>query len=555
MASAAQDLLQKRREQMFPKLDARQIARLEPRGERRRTSAGEVLVERGEAHRKLLVVLSGKLEVFVPGVLEEQLLTELVPGDFTGELSTLRGLAGFSRVRVLEAGEVLALGEEKLRELVQTDSELSEILMRAFILRRMGLIATGHSDVTLIGSRHAGNTLKLREFLTRNNYPYVSLDLDEDPGAQALLDRFHVKPEEVPVVLCSDGQVLRNPDIHALAGFLGMNPAMDQAKVHDLVVIGAGPAGLAAAVYAASEGLDVLVIEAIAYGGQAGSSSKIENYLGFPTGISGGALAGRAFVQAQKFGANVSVAEQAVRLDCSRRPYAIELSDSRKVLAKTVVVASGAKYRAPECAELQRFVGLGVYYAATHLEAQLCDGKEVAIVGGGNSAGQAAVFLAASCRHVHILVRGPGLAESMSRYLIRRIEENPQITLHVRSEIEKVEGADHLERVTWRRKGGEPETRDIGHLFLMTGAEPNTGWLQGCVALDAKGFVRTGIDLGAGDLTAAGWALARAPYLLESSKPGVFAAGDVRCGSVKRVASAVGEGSSCVQFVHRVLAA
>jgi thioredoxin reductase (NADPH) len=322
-----------------------------------------------------------------------------------------------------------------------------------------------------------------------------------------------------------------------------------------VVVIGAGPAGLAAAVYAASEGLDVLVIEAIAYGGQAGSSSKIENYLGFPTGISGGALAGRAFVQAQKFGANVTVAEQAVRLDCSRRPYLIELSGSRKVLAKTVVVASGAKYRAPECEELQRFVGLGVYYAATHLEAQLCGGKEVAVVGGGNSAGQAAVFLAASCRHVHILVRGPGLAQSMSRYLIRRIEENPRITLHVRTEIEDAQGSEHLERLVWRTKGGEPETHDIGHLFLMTGAEPNTAWLQGCVALDAKGFVRTGIELGAGDLAAAGWALARAPYLLETSKPGVFAAGDVRCGSVKRVASAVGEGSSCVQFVHRVLAA
>jgi thioredoxin reductase (NADPH) len=554
MASAAQDLLEKRREQMFPKLDARQIARLEPRGARRKTRAGEVLVEPGEVVRKMLVVLSGKLEVLLPGVLSEQVLTQLLPGDFTGELSTLRGVAGFSRIRVLEAGEVLEIGEEALRAIVQADAELSEIFMRAFILRRMGIIATGHSYVTLIGSRHAGNTLALREFLTRNNYPYVSLDLDEDPGAQALLDRFHVKAEEVPVVLYSGGEVLRNPDIHALAEFLGMNPETDDAAVHDLIVIGAGPAGLAAAVYGASEGLDVLVVEAVAYGGQAGSSSKIENYLGFPTGISGGALAGRAFVQAQKFGANVTVAEQAVRLDCSRRPYAIELADSRKVLAKTVLVASGAKYRAPECAELQRFVGLGVYYAATHLEARLCDGKEVAIVGGGNSAGQAAVFLATSCRHVHILVRGPGLAQSMSRYLIRRIEESPNITLHVRTEIEKVEGSDRLERVTWRQKGGQPETHDIGHLFLMTGAEPNTGWLEGCVALDAKGFVRTGLDLGAGDLTAAGWTLPRAPYLLETTKPGVFAAGDVRAGSVKRVASAVGEGSSCVQFVHRVLA-
>ena len=551
----ANEVYEKRREQMFPKLDARQLARLEARGPRRRTIAGELLVEPGEAHRSQLVVLSGRLEVFIPGQFGQHRLTDLVRGDFTGELSTLRGVAGFSRVRVAEAGEVLVISESELRSLVQTDAELSEIFMRAFILRRMGILAAGHSNVTLIGSRHAGNTLRLREFLTRNNYPHVSLDVDEDPGVQELLDRFHVKMEEVPVVLCSQGEVLRNPDIRALADFLGMNPDVNQAKVHDLVVVGAGPAGLAAAVYGASEGLDVLVLEAIAYGGQAGSSSKIENYLGFPTGVSGAALAGRAFVQAQKFGANVTVAEQAVRLDCSRRPYAVELSDGRRVLAKSVVVASGARYRAPECAELSRFVGLGVYYAATHMEAQLCGGQEVAIVGGGNSAGQAAVFLAASCRHVHILVRGPGLAQSMSRYLIRRIEENPAITLHAYTEIEEVQGAEHLERVVWRTKGREPETHDIAHLFLMTGAAPNTAWLEGCVALDEKGFVRTGAELRAEDLAAADWPLPRAPWLLETSKPGVFAAGDVRSGSVKRVASAVGEGSSCVQFVHRVLAA
>ena len=553
MDSDAQALLQKRREQMFPKLDARQIARLEARGERRRIRAGEVLVQPGESHRRMLVVLSGRLEVFIPGALGEQLLTELLPGDFTGELSTLRGLAGFSRVRAAEAGEVLAVGEEAVRAVVQSDAELSEIFMRAFILRRMGILATGHSDVTLIGSRHAGNTLKLREFLTRNNYPYVSLDVDQDPGVQALLDRFHVKPEEVPVVICAEGSVLRNPDIHALADFLGMNPAMDDAQVHDLVVIGAGPAGLAAAVYGASEGLDVLVVEAAAYGGQAGSSSKIENYLGFPTGISGGALAGRAFVQAQKFGASVNVAEQAVRLDCSRRPYAIELAGARKVLAKSVVIATGAQYRSPEWTE-PRFVGVGIYWAATHLEARMCDGREVAIVGGANSAGQAAVFLAGFCRHVHILVRGAGLSDTMSRYLIRRIEDNPQITLHARTEIEKMEGADRLERVVWRTQGGAPETHDIGHVFLMTGAKPNTAWLQGCVALDDKGFVRTGTDLHAEDLAAAGWPLGRAPYPMETTKPGVFAVGDVRSGSIKRVAAAVGEGSGAVQTVHRFLA-
>ena len=550
----ANHVYEKRREQMFPRLDARQIARLEARGQRLKTRAGETLVEPGESHRKMLVVLSGKLEIFIPGPAGEQSLTELVPGDFAGELSTLRGLAGFSRIRVVEAGEVLAVGESELRTLVQTDTELSEIIMRAFILRRMGLIDAGQSEVTLVGSRYSASTLRLREFLTRNNHPYVSLDVDEDRGVEEMLCRHGVRADEVPVVLAPRG-VLRNPDIRALADFLGMNPEMDEAQVHDLVVLGAGPAGLAAAVYAASEGLDVLVVEAMAYGGQAGSSSRIENYLGFPTGISGGALAGRAFVQAQKFGAAVNVAAHAKRLDCSRRPYAIELSDGRKVLARSVVVATGAKYRAPECTELQRFFGLGVYYAATHLEAKLCDGQEIAIVGGGNSAGQAAVFLANTCRHVHMLVRGAGLAESMSRYLIRRIEDNPQITLHTHTELEEMEGGERLERVIWQRKGAAPEKHDIAHVFLMTGASPNTGWLEGCLALDDKGFVRTGFDLGAQDLAAAAWPLPRPPYLLETSKPGVFAAGDVRSGSVKRVASAVGEGSSCVQFVHRVLSA
>jgi thioredoxin reductase (NADPH) len=554
-ASPADTLLENRRGQMFPKLDARQLARLEARGPRRRTIAGEVLVEPGESHRSQLVVLSGRLEVFIPGKLGAHMLTELTRGDFTGELSTLRGIAGFSRVRVAEAGEVLVISESELRSLVQADAELSEIFMRAFILRRMGLIATGQSDVTLIGSRHAGNTLRLREFLTRNNYPYVSLDVDEDPGVQALLDRFQVKVEEVPVVLCSAGEVLRNPDLGTLAEFLGMNPDVSQTRVHDVVVVGAGPAGLAAAVYGASEGLNVLVIESTAYGGQAGQSSRIENYLGFPTGISGAALAGRAFTQAQKFGAGLNVATDVVKLDCTRRPYSLALADGRSLLARTVVVASGAKYRAPECAELQRFVGVGVYYAATHMEAQLCEGKEVVVVGGGNSAGQAAVFLASTCRHVHILVRGAGLAASMSRYLIRRIEENPGITLHPHTEIEEMEGSERLERVIWQAKGAAPETHDIGHVFLMTGATPNTAWLEGCVALDGKGFVRTGIDLGAQDLAAAEWPLERAPYGFETTRPGVFAVGDVRSGSVKRVASAVGEGSSCVQFVHRVLAA
>jgi thioredoxin reductase (NADPH) len=550
----ANDLYEKRREQMFPKLSPAQIARLQAHGKRADTRAGDVLVEPGQSHRSLLVVLAGSLELSLPGPHGDELITTMQPGDFAGEMSTLRGVAGFVRIRVNEAGTVLAVGEDSLRDVVQTDAELSEILMRAFILRRMGLIQRGQSETILIGSRHSADTLRLREFLTRNTYPYMNVDVDGDPGVQELLDRFHVAVDEIPVVIGRGGRVLRNPDIGEIAEFLQMNPTMDDSVVHDVVVVGAGPAGLAAAVYAASEGLDTVVVEATAPGGQAGTSSKVENYLGFPTGISGGALAGRAFSQAQKFGAKVGVASVAQRLDCAQMPYSIALDDGRVLRASTVIVATGARYRELALDNLQRFVGNGVYYAATHLEAKLCGGEEIVIVGGGNSAGQAAVFLAGACRHVHILVRSGGLADSMSRYLIRRIEEHPGITLHARTQLTALEGKDRLERIVWRSGADGPsERRDIGHVFLMTGAVPNTHWLQDCLALDDKGFARTGPDLRAEDLTAAKWPLPRAPYLLETTLPGVFAVGDVRSGSVKRIASAVGEGSICVQFVHRAL--
>ena len=550
----ASDLLEKRREQVFPKLSVPQIARLEAHGQRVDTRAGEVLAEAGERHLRLLIVLSGSLEVMLPVIGGEELLTVLSAGDFTGEMSTLRGVAGFVRIRVREAGAVLAIDDENLRHIVQTDAELSELFMRAFILRRVGLLSAGLSEVTLVGSRHSADTLRLRKFLTRNAVPYVSIDVDGDPGVEALLERFHLALEDIPVVIGRGGQVLKNPSIRQIAEALQMNPTLDDATVHDVVVVGAGPAGLAAAVYAASEGLDVLVLEATAPGGQAGTSSRIENYLGFPTGISGQALAGRALTQAQKFGANVGVACVAARLNCEQRPYSLELSDGSAVHASIVVIATGAQYRELNIDNLQRFIGTGIYYAATHLEAKLCEGEEIAIVGGGNSAGQAAVFLATGCRHVHMMVRSDGLADSMSRYLIRRIEETPNITLHTRTEIKTLEGGDRLERVGWRSETSDQvETCEIGHVFLMTGAVPNTKWLQGCVALDDKGFVRTGSDLNAEDLAAAGWPLPRAPHLLETSLPGVFAVGDVRSGSVKRIASAVGEGSICVQFVHRTL--
>jgi thioredoxin reductase (NADPH) len=548
-------LYESRREQMFPKLTAQQIARLERHGRRVRTTAGQVLQEAGEGHRDLYVVLSGSLEIVRPGPQGELPITVEVAGDFTGEMSTLRGLVGFTRVRVCEAGEVLAIGESELRTLVQTDPEIMEIFMRAFILRRMGLIAADQAgDVILVGSMHSSATLRLVQFLTRNTYPFVMRDVDTDKDAKAFLEGFDLSAGDLPVVLCRGHVVLKNPSNSEVAACLGMNPQLDPSKIRDVVVIGAGPSGLAAAVYAASEGLDVLVIETVAPGGQAGSSSKIENYLGFPTGISGLALAGRALVQAQKFGAEVAIATSAVRLSCDCKPFLVELSDGHTVRSRTVIIASGAEYRKLAIENLTEYLGVGVYYAATAVEQKLCGDDEVVVVGGGNSAGQAAVFLASNGRRVQLLVRSDGLSESMSRYLIRRIEETPNITLHVRTEITALEGKGRLERVTWRTgPNGKPQTHAIGHLFLMTGAIPNTGWLQGCVALDDKGFVRTGPDLHVENGAPDGWPLLRPPLHLETTIPGIFAVGDVRCGSAKRVAAAVGEGSVCVQLIHRLL--
>lgn len=552
--SAQPDLRETRKDQIFPLLTPAQMARLEPHGKRVATHAGQILAEPGDRKGRLLVVLSGSVEVVRPTLTGEELVVVHTPGHFSGEMSTLRGSGGLVRTRVREPGEILAIDADRLRAIVQADSELSELFMRAFILRRVALISAQPGDVVLIGSRHSGGTLRIQQFLTRNGFPFVNLDVDADSSVQSLLDRFHVSVDEIPIVLCR-GKVLKNPALDKLAECLGMNPQLDAARVRDLVVIGAGPAGLAAAVYAASEGLDVLVVETSAPGGQAGSSSKIENYLGFPTGISGQALAGRALVQAQKFGAEITVASSAARLRCDLKPYRVETSGQFSAIARSVVIATGAEYRQIECQEAMRFVGAGIYYAATAVEARLCSSEEVVVVGGGNSAGQAAVFLASSCRHVHLLVRSGGLAASMSRYLIRRIEESPNITLRTHTEIEHMEGETQLERVRWRNNAdGSTETRDIGHVFLMTGAVPNTTWLAGCVALDDKGFVRTGSDLDAQDLADAQWPLARPPQPFETNLPGIFAVGDVRYGSVKRVASAVGEGSACVQAVHRVLA-
>ena len=489
-----------------------------------------------------------------PSGATETLIVTHRAGQFSGEGNMITGRRALARMRVSEPGEVIELDREQLLALVQTDAELSEILMRAFILRRVELIARGLGDVVLIGSTHCAGTLRVKEFLTRNGHPYAYIDLDRDADAQELLDRFHVSAADVPVLICRGDAVLRNPSNQQIAECLGFNDAIDQTHVRDLVIVGAGPAGLAAAVYGASEGLDVLVLESNAPGGQAGSSSRIENYLGFPTGISGQELTGRAYAQAQKFGAQIMIAKGATGLACDRQPYAVQIDDGTRVPARAVIIATGAEYRKPALENLSQFEGAGVYYGATPMEAQLCVGEEVIVVGGGNSAGQAAVFLAQTAKRVHMLVRADGLADTMSRYLIRRIEDNPAIVLRTQTEIVALEGNGHLERVRWRdNRTGDVETHDIRHVFMMTGAVPNTGWLERCVALDDKGFIKTGPDLSPDDLAAAGWPLTRPPYLLETSRPGVFAVGDVRGGNIKRVASAVGEGSIAVAFVHQVL--
>jgi thioredoxin reductase (NADPH) len=541
-------------ERLFPTLTSVQVARIAARGRRRTIARGEVLVEVGDKAVPFFVVVSGEIHALRPSGATEALIVVHGPGQFSGEAIMITGRRAMGRLRASEAGEVIELEREQLLALIQTDAELSEILMRAFMLRRLELIAHDFGDVVVIGSTHCAGTLRVKEFLTRNGHPFHYIDLDRDADAQALLDQFHVSAADVPVLICGADAVLRNPSNAQIAESLGFNDAIDQTRVSDLVIVGAGPAGLAAAVYGASEGLDVLVLESNSPGGQAGSSSRIENYLGFPTGISGLDLTGRAYAQAQKFGAQIMIAKGATRLACDRQPYAVQIDGGRHLAARTVIIATGAEYRRSPLANLSEFEGAGVYYGATPMEAQLCLNDDVIVVGGGNSAGQAAVFLAQTAKRVHMLVRGDGLADTMSRYLIRRIEENPAIDLLTQTEIVGLEGNGHLERVGWRdNRTGNVATHDVRHVFMMTGAVPNTRWLERCVVLDDKGFIKTGPDLSHDDLTAAGWPLARAPYLLESSRPGVFAVGDVRGGNIKRVASAVGEGAIAVAFVHQVL--
>jgi thioredoxin reductase (NADPH) len=548
-----------RQAQTFPTLSEEQIARVARHGRVRRTQRGELLYDQGTEAPPFFVVKSGAVDVVRPHKSGEDPIAILRAGQFTGEVNLLTGRRSLARARVIEEGVVLELDGDALRALVQTDSELSELFMRAFILRRVNLIEQDWGDVVLIGSHHSPSTLRLREFLMRNGHPHTYRDVELHADAEKILRDFGVGVDEVPVLICRGDLVLRNPTLEKVADCLGFNAAIDVEAVRDVLVVGAGPAGLAAAVYAASEGLDVLVLETHAPGGQAGASSKIETYLGFPTGISGRALAGRAFTQAEKFGADVAIARSAAKLRCTERPFAVQLSTGDVVRARSVVIASGVQYRKLPLERLADFEGAGIYYAAGPMEKQVCGGdEEVIVVGGGNSAGQAAVFLTSDpspVKHVHMLVRSTGLAQSMSRYLIRRIEDNARITLRTETEIEALEGDGHLERVRWRCSAtGKVETHPIRHVFSMTGAVPNTVWVGSCVALDDIGFVKAGSDISSDELAAAHWPLQRAPYLLETSVPGVFVVGDVRAGSVKRVASAVGEGSICVQLVHKTLA-
>ncbi|MDB4995135.1 MAG: Thioredoxin reductase [Myxococcaceae bacterium] len=540
--------------QMFPHLTAAQIARIEAIGRRRDIHAGEILFEVGDQNTRFYVVLSGGIEVMRVISGREERITVHEAGQFTGEINMLSARRSLARARVASDGVAIVVERDDLRTLVQRDPELSEILMRAFILRRVALMTQDTNDMVLIGSRHSASTQRIREFLSRNGEPFTYHDIESDPSVQGMLDRFHVGVDEVPIIVCQGGRVLKNPSTEDLASKLGLSGALDPATVREVVIVGAGPAGLAAAVYAASEGLDVLVLESTAPGGQAGTSSRIENYLGFPTGISGQALAGRALTQAEKFGAEVGIGRSVARLDCSTRPYRLVLSDGQVVRTRTIVIACGVRYRRLELPSLSRFEGAGVFYSATHLEGLLCRGEEVVVVGGGNSAGQAAVFLSGIASHVHMLVRGRGLADSMSRYLIQRIESIPNVTLRTRCEIEALEGEHGLERVRWRNlDDGDRVTRNIRNVFLMTGADPNTSWLDGCLRLDEKRFVKTGADLLPEELASEHWPMARSPHLMETTVPGVFCTGDARASSVKRVASAVGEGAICVQLVHRAL--
>ncbi len=533
-----------REHQMFPVLNATQIttARRFASGPERRFAPGESVFAIGEQGTPSWLVLDGAIDVLRrDGLIQEAVITPLGPGQFTGEVNQLAGRPSLAAGRAGPEGCVaLPFDPAHLRALMVGSADVGEIVMRALILRRVGLIEAGGAGTILIGVFGSPDLVRLQGFLSRSGFPQLVLDAAADAEAHAFVERSGVQPEELPVVVCPDGNLLKNPSEAALATCLGITPQLDPERVYDIAIVGAGPAGLATAVYAASEGLSVIVLDERATGGQAGASARIENYLGFPTGISGQALAGRAFTQALKFGAEIAVPLQVKRLDCSGEPLALELSGNRRLRARAVVVASGARYRRLDIPNLGTFEGAGVSYWASPIEARLCAGEEVALVGGGNSAGQAVVFLAPQVKRLHLIVRRD-LSETMSRYLIERIAALCNVEIHVGAEVSALEGdrASGLTAVSFKnRADGSVCRRELRHLFLFIGADPNAGWLQGCAETDAKGFVVTG----------------RGTLPLETSLRGVFAIGDVRAGSTKRVAAAVGEGAAVVAQIHAMTA-
>ncbi len=548
MASSARPVIKTRYEQMFPTLDAAEIERLRRFGEARSYPAGERLVATGEVSPGMFVIVSGEVAVSQHSVLgrDEPIVTHR-RGSFMGELAQLSGQPSLVDAHATTPVDAFVVPSHRLREVLVAEAEVGERIMRALILRRVGLLESGVGGPVIVGPAGHADVLRLAGFLGRNGHPHRQLDPDTDASAKTLIDGFHVDTSELPIVLCPNGRMLRNPSEVELASCLGLVQPIDPTRVYDIAIVGAGPAGLAAAVYGASEGLSVIVLDCRAFGGQAGASARIENYLGFPTGISGMALMARAFNQAQKFGAEMAIPDEVVRLHCDQGDgarFEAQLANGERVRARAVVIASGARYRRLEVENLAAYEGSGVHYWASPLEAKLCTGQEVALVGAGNSAGQAVVYLASEVAKVWLLARR-SLDATMSRYLVDRIAGLPNVEVLLRTEVVSLEGRGGvLEAIRWRHvPSGEETRRPIGHLFLFIGADPNTSWLSGSgVALDAKGFVRTGADVSAGRRA------------LETSRDGVFAIGDVRAGSTKRVAAAVGEGAQVIATIHAFLA-
>lgn len=549
-----------RKPQMFPVLTEQEIARLMRFGTVRQWQDGQTVFSAGGANPGMMVVLSGRLRITqCDGMGNHNTIVDHGPGEFTAEVGQLSGTPALASAHALGEVDALMIPTEAMRALVVAEAELGERVMRALLLRRVGLIEAGTSAPVLVGPPGSAGLFGLQSFLSSNGHPHMVLDPATSANARALIAMYAPAPHELPLVVCPDGVVKKNPGIAEMGRCLGLLPDLDPERVYDVLVVGAGPSGLATAVYAASEGLSVLVVENRAFGGQAGASARIENYLGFPTGISGRALAGRAFVQSQKFGAEVAIPACADQLLCDQYPLRLTMTDGARVQARAVVLACGARYRKPELDGLERYEGCGVYYWASPLEAKLCQGEEVVLVGGGNSAGQAAVFLSAHAARVHMLIRGPGLAASMSSYLIERIAATPNIELHTHTALTALEGdGECLRGVRWQRKGEAELGKAVRSVFLFVGADPNSGWLADCgVQVDQHGFIMTGTDVMMARCRVTGQMLNPDGSLhghLETTVPGVFAIGDVRAGSTKRVAAAVGEGAAVVAQLHAYLA-